>query len=124
MIEWYEIYGHRFYDINVNTGEIRSHKHFKSDPHHIMKVRNGYVTVTDDYGKSHRVSPKDLYIQTFNMGHKLVPMGSEELNAGGMQHLNRNFNISMDYSKFVNRDSKTESRVMVKPFKLFINEKQ
>lgn len=119
MMEWYEVYGHRFYDINVKTGEIRSHKHFKSNPHHIMKVTNGCVTITDDYGKSHRESVKELYIQTFNMGHKLVPMGSAEINAGGMQHINRNFKLSMDYSKFVQSSPKTEHTVMVKPFEIY-----
>lgn len=115
MVEWYEVYGYRFYDINIYTKEIRSHKHFGADPFHIMQERNGCVTITDDYGKSHRVKVEDLYIQTFNMGHELHK--SYGLSMGGMQRVNRNFNISMDYSKYMNiQEKETEPTVLIKPF--------
>lgn len=122
MREWYEIYGYRFYDINIYTKEIRSHKHFNADPYHYMKQKNGYVTITDDYGKSRRVKVNDLYIQTFNMGHQIHPTDSSAICAGGMCSINRNFNISMDFSKYNNSPKQTEPEgVLIKPFE-FINE--
>lgn len=116
MMTWYEIYGYRFYDINIYTKEIRSHKHFKADPFHTMKVTNGSVTLTDDYGKSKRVKVDDLYIQTFNMGNKLHPVGEQEVSMGGMSVINRNFNINMDFSKYIEKPVESKPEVYIKPF--------
>lgn len=122
MMEWYEIYGYRFYDINIYTKAVRSHKHFKADPFHYMKQTAGYVTITDDYGKSKRVKVDDLYIQTFNMGHPIHPTGENALCAGGMLKVNRNFNISMDFSMYGTNPQQTKpEKVLIKPFE-FINE--
>ena len=113
-MEWYEIYGYRFYDINIYTKAIRSHKHFKADPFHYMKQTAGYVTK--------RVKVDDLYIQTFNMGHPIHPTGEDALCAGGMLKVNRNFNISMDFSMYNTNPQQTKpEKVLIRPFE-FINE--
>ena len=43
--EWYIIPGYTSYDINKITGDIRSHKHYKEDLYHIMKVYKGNVII-------------------------------------------------------------------------------
>ena len=125
MMEWYEVYGCRFYDINIYTKEIRSHKHFNADPFHKLKPdKYGKVTITDDYGKSKRSKVDDLYIQTFNMGNVLHPSPSGVVNAGGMKAINKKFDIGMNFSKYVERSSNNENEhiILVRPFE-FINEK-
>lgn len=102
--QWFIIPGFRGYDININTKEIRSNKHFNKDPHHIMKVsKSNTVCVTDDYGKSRRVDVDDLYIETFNKGKKLEYRADNWSHMGGMQRLGRTFDIKMDFSKYVEK---------------------
>lgn len=88
MMNWYSIPGFSSYDINYNTGEIRSCKHFNTG-FHIMKVTNDKVTLVDDKGNSKRMKVKDLYNITFNMGNKLEPRGEYDMYCGGMKRVNR-----------------------------------
>lgn len=94
---WYMIPGFSWYDINKENGQIRSHKHYKSDAFHIMTVsKDGRVTLVDDYGKTVKRKPKDLYDLTFNSDNepKLVPM--DVARAGGMNKVNRNMESNVD----------------------------
>lgn len=92
--QWYMIPGFRCYEINIDTLDVRSLKHYKSDPFHIMKVdeHSGNVRIVDDYGKPTRISPEELYDITFNRGYELKPRGSEEIWKGGMSKVARNMN--------------------------------
>lgn len=93
--EWYQIPGFSSYDIGKNTKYVRSHKHFKSDSHHIMKSSlalpndNPSIQMTDDAGVSRWVKREFLYDKTFNMGYLLKPRNQEEVYKGGMVRTNR-----------------------------------
>lgn len=84
MEQWYIIPGYRCYEINIHDRRIRSLKHWKSDRFHIMKEKDGKVTLVNDYGKSTRVKVDDMYNRTFNEGNKLYPRGDYEYWTGGM----------------------------------------
>lgn len=82
--EWFIIPGFRCYEININTKEVRSHKHYKNDPFHIMQVRDGKVTIVDDYGKSRSMNVESLYDMTFNSGYELNSRRNGEYWVNGM----------------------------------------
>lgn len=88
MMNWYKIPGFASYDINYNTMEIRSCKHFNTG-FHIMKVTNGKVTLVDDKGNPQRILVTDVFNITFNMGNKLEPRGEYDMYCSGMQRINR-----------------------------------
>lgn len=94
--EWYVIPGFTAYDINKRTNQIRSHKHPYKNSHHIMKEKNGCVTLTDDYGKSKRISVDNLYYRTFQSGAELIPRADSDIWLGGMRSVNRNMNAGVD----------------------------
>lgn len=83
--KWYTIPGFTSYDININTREVRSNKHFNRDSHHIMKVSDsGKVTIVDDRGKPTRISVDNLYTITFKSGYRLNPRGDHDIYKSGM----------------------------------------
>lgn len=94
--EWYVVPGFSWYDININTKEIRSHKHYKSDAFHIMKNNNGRVRIVDDYGQSRSMKVKYLYDLTFNSSKELQPASENVSRAGGMFKVNRNMDSNVD----------------------------
>lgn len=111
---WFIIPGFSFYDINVNTKEVRSNKHWKSDSHHIMKeYDDGCVVIVDDYGESRRMDVDELYDLTFNSDHKLRFRANSWQSTGGMLKFNRNREVAMNYSQFVTPTQPT----LIKPFK-------
>lgn len=81
---WYTIPGFTSYDINIDTKEVRSHKHFNLDSHHIMKVTNGRVNIVDDRGKPTKISVDKLYQLTFYSGNELNPRGDYDVYKSGM----------------------------------------
>lgn len=104
LYQWFIIPGFSFYEININTREVRSNKHYKNDSHHIMKgskTRGGSTVIVDDYGIPRRVLVDYLYDLTFNSGHKLQFRADVWQPTGGMLKFNRNQSVGMDYSKFV-----------------------
>lgn len=83
--EWYKIPGYTSYDINRITKDIRSHKHYKEDLYHIMKVYEGNVIIaTDDAGVSRRAKVEELYDRTFNRGYPLYKRETGEVYKSGM----------------------------------------
>lgn len=88
MMNWYKIPGFSSYDINYNTLEIRSCKHFNTG-FHIMKVTSGKVNLVDDKGNSQRITVSDVFNRTFNMGYPLEPRGEYDMYCSGMQRINR-----------------------------------
>lgn len=115
--KWFIIPGFRSYEINIDTKQIRSNKHFNLDLHHIMNVKYGKVTITDDYGLSRNMKVDDLYILTFNMGNKLEFRADNWYHTGGMKRINRNFDIKMDYSKYIDSNLNKKSHLItIKPF--------
>lgn len=85
VYNWYIIPGFSSYDMNINTKDIRSHKHYKRDLHHIMKVSDqNTVTVTDDAGTSKRMNVDELYDLTFNKGYELRPRSDNASFRNGM----------------------------------------
>ena len=93
--DWYKIPGFSSYDIGKQTKYVRSHKHYRSDSHHIMKDsvalpdHNPSIQLTDDAGVSRYVKREFLYEKTFGMGYPLEPRGQEEIYMGGMMKPNR-----------------------------------
>ena len=87
-MEWYQIPDFMSYDININTKQVRSHKHpYGNMRYHIMKIYDdGKVRLVDDYGKRKSVTPNWLYDHTFNSGNELV-CRDNELWLGGMNRL-------------------------------------
>lgn len=92
--EWYKIPGFSSYDIGKNTKYVRSHKHYKSDSHHIMKQskrpldENPSIQLTDDAGMSRLVSRDELYDLAFN-SEGSEERGQYEVYFGGMVKPNR-----------------------------------
>ncbi len=101
LYKWFTIPGFRFYEINIDTKEIRSNKHYNADRYHIMKETGGKVTLTDDYGKSRRVIVQELFADTFYRGNPLEFRANSWYSTGAMRRVNRNAEIAMDYSKYV-----------------------
>lgn len=92
--EWRKIPGFSSYDIGRNTKYVRSHKHYKSDSHHIMKQsiasleKNPSIQLTDDAGMSRLVSRDELYDLAFN-SEEYEERGQYEVYFGGMMKPNR-----------------------------------
>lgn len=92
--EWYKIPGFSSYDIGKNTKYVRSHKHYKSDSHHIMKHSiaplnlNPSIQLTDDAGMSRLISREKLYDLALNSG-KCKKRGQYDVYSGGMVKPNR-----------------------------------
>lgn len=93
---WFVIPGFSWYDINRDTLEVRSHKHYKSDAFHIMKVKNGKVRIVDDYGQSRTMKVQYLYDLTFNSGNKTQIAPDNISRAGGMFKVNRNMESNIN----------------------------
>lgn len=95
---WFIIPGFSWYDINKETGQIRSHKHYKSDAFHIMSInkKDGRVTLVDDYGVTKKKKPTDLYNLTFNSDNPLMPAPENVRRAGGMFKVNRNMDSNIN----------------------------
>lgn len=115
--KWFIIPGFSFYEINIDTKEVRSNKHWKSDSHHIIKAssensRYKFV-LTDDYGKKQTKNAEELYELTFNSGHKLQFRPELWQSMGGMTKFNRNQPVGMNFSQFV---IQAEPK-LIKPFK-------
>lgn len=82
---WYTIPGFTSYEININSREVRSNKHFNKDSHHIMKVSDeGTVRIVDDFGKPTKISVSKLYNITFKSGKKLNPREDNAVYLSGM----------------------------------------
>lgn len=96
VFRWYRIPGFECYDINKDTKEVRSSKHYKKDKFHIMKVRYGKVTIVDDYGKPTTISVDDLYDMTFNGKYPIKPVGDYEYWANTMTKSCRNLEANVD----------------------------
>lgn len=96
-MEWFQIPGFMSYDININTRQVRSHKHpYGNMRYHIMKVYDdGTVRLVDDYGKRKSVSPSFLYDQTFNSDNELVNRDNE-LWLGAMNPLSKRQSSNID----------------------------
>lgn len=92
--EWYKIPGFSSYDIGKNTKYVRSHKHYKSDSHHIMKNSkaplnsNPVIQLTDDAGMARLITRNELYDLAFNSG-ECEERGQYEVYLGGMVKPNR-----------------------------------
>ena len=95
---WYVIPTFSSYDINSATKEVRSHKHFNKDAFHIMKVTNGCVILTDDYGKSRRMKVDDLYEMTMFNTESFADALYERTGVykGGMKKINRRYDSNID----------------------------
>ena len=101
--EWYHIPGYRGYEIDKHTKFVRSTKHYKSNPWHIMKVyTGGYVLLTDDYGnKNCKCYLDDLWNATFNNPNYIpVRVQRGDLYIGGMKEAGKSYetNINFDFS--------------------------
>lgn len=89
MMKWYKIPGFTSYDINYNTREVRSCKHFNSGFHIMKQDKKRRVTIVDDYGNPQKIDVDTLFETTFNSGNKLEPRGEWDMYCGGMQRVNR-----------------------------------
>lgn len=127
---WYVIPGYCSYEINIETQEVRSNKHFRADSHHIMKVYDdGTVRITDDFGVRRSITPEELYDITFNQGYELKPRAGEDVYCGGMAKVNRNMigNLNiLDGTYYAIEEPKVEyadypiitTISLIKPFKI------
>lgn len=89
MYIWYKIPGFASYDINYQTGEVRSCKHFNTGFHIMKQDKKKRVTIVDDYGNPQKISIDDIFELTFNSGNALEPRGEWDMYCGGMQRVNR-----------------------------------
>lgn len=105
---WYRIPGFDGYQINKQTGEIRSFKNFKSDPYHIKAIdKRGYVTLYRDIdGARVTRKPEWFYNLTFNEGNPLDPVSNLGVYMGGRNKMSKQqaSPIQMDFFQFVKKD--------------------
>lgn len=108
---WYMIKGFNGYEIN-EKGQVRSMKMMNADPGHLLKLNNGYYTLSDNQNKRVRRTPQQLLDIVFNNGLPLIPRNEEFIYMGGRNkrfYFNNEINnkrgenqiIKMDYSKFI-----------------------
>ena len=110
---WYMIEGFNGYEINEH-GTVRSMKMMWKNPGHLLKLDDsGKYTLTNNFNKRIRITPKELLKIVFESGHPLKPRPDNAVYMGGR---NKHFyfdegiypkegnKVLMDFSQFVVKD--------------------
>ena len=96
---WYMIEGFNGYEINKN-GDVRSMKMMNADPGHLMKLdKYGCYTLSNNFNKRVRITPKELLDIVFNSGNPLRPRPEDSIYLGG-----RNKHFYFDEGVYPNKD--------------------
>lgn len=112
---WYMIEGFNGYELN-EQGVVRSMKMMWKNPGHVLKLdKYGCYTLTNNFNKRVRITPKELLKIVFDSGHPLKPRPDNAVYMGGR---NKKFYYDegvypkdgkpamMDFSQFIVKDEK------------------